>query len=286
MPQLDSVSLPVCDIARFSDRKGLGEYVELGAALVQAMRRARAGVKVRPLTPSQDSNASEGEPNPLDLDWVSFHSGHGSVLLQYLVASLGSRGSGLLLDFGCGIGAKANELQKRGWNVVGIDISFGRLRMGSLVGFAFDKVLGDGACLPFRTGAFDVVVVTSVLTFCTNLVGSTDEIARILHLDGRALILEFDSSNPLVRRFRGWNSKYFITQSSLAKLLAPRFEISDFKSNVGLVPHRLFYLTHRFRGPRILLRLMFRLDEFLGSLPILKSAGMYFRIDGRRNNAP
>ncbi len=191
-----------------------------------------------------------------------------------------------MLDLGCGLGAKANELQGRGWSIVGLDVSASRLRMASQAGFSFEKIVADASALPFRAASFDNVLVASVLTYCNRTADIVREIGRVTAPNGYLLIFEFDANNPLVRKYRGWNSKISMSRPALLELISTYFLVAKAESNIGLVPHRLLYWMDVFSYPRLFFRFMYRVDHVLTSLPFLRFAGLYFRIHGTRNSAP
>lgn len=84
---------------------------------------------------------------------------------EALEALLSDVGDGLVLDVGCGPGYLASVLAARGATAVGVDTSAGMLRRASLGGaVAVPRLVrGDALQLPFRDGAFDVVVSTGLL---------------------------------------------------------------------------------------------------------------------------
>lgn len=78
-----------------------------------------------------------------------------------LVAEVADLPPGRALDVGCGEGADAIWLARRGWTVTAIDISevaVSRAReAGGLVGVAIEWVCGDVLQTPLPAGSFDVV---------------------------------------------------------------------------------------------------------------------------------
>src|SRR5438105_12012249 len=78
-----------------------------------------------------------------------------------LVAEVADLAPGRALDVGCGEGADAIWLARRGWMVIAIDISdvaVSRAREGAkLAGAAVDWVCGDALGTPFPARSFDLV---------------------------------------------------------------------------------------------------------------------------------
>jgi SAM-dependent methyltransferase len=78
-----------------------------------------------------------------------------------LVAEVSSLTPGRVLDVGCGEGADAIWLARRGWTVTAIDISDVALRRArdaaQVAGAAVDWVRGDALQAPLRFSSFDLV---------------------------------------------------------------------------------------------------------------------------------
>lgn len=91
-----------------------------------------------------------------------------------------------LLDFGCGTGGTLERLRPFG-QAVGLDLeplalSFCRERGQR------DLVQASGAALPFRDGAFDIVVALDVLEHIPDDAAAAREIGRVLAPGGYALV--------------------------------------------------------------------------------------------------
>jgi demethylmenaquinone methyltransferase/2-methoxy-6-polyprenyl-1,4-benzoquinol methylase len=111
-----------------------------------------------------------------------------------LALSPGSR----VLDLACGTGDLSRELDSRGYEVVGIDLSLGMLQAARDV--AAPLVVGDAAVLPFATASFEGVVSGFALRNIAELQAAFDECARVTRSLGRVAFLEVDRPpNPLVR---------------------------------------------------------------------------------------
>jgi SAM-dependent methyltransferase len=86
------------------------------------------------------------------------------------------------LDLGCGEGRVGAELARRGHAVVGIDSSPGMVAAAREL---IDAEVVDAAALPFRDGAFDLVVAFMSLMDMDDLFGAVRESARVLAAGGR-----------------------------------------------------------------------------------------------------
>lgn len=101
-----------------------------------------------------------------------------------------------LLDVGCGTVLLAQRLSQVGYEVVGLDLSYGMLLQGSA---ALRYVQGDGAALPFPDGAFDGAVTVAALhhIFEPAKVASTiQEMLRVTRHGGAAIIWDHNPLNP------------------------------------------------------------------------------------------
>jgi ubiquinone/menaquinone biosynthesis C-methylase UbiE len=105
-----------------------------------------------------------------------------------------------ILDAGCGAGRVAQELEKRGADVVGMDYSFGMVGRANCICNAgtihgVDLLQGDVGAIPFESSSFDVVVCLGVLSYLDAEEKALDEVARVLR-PGGTLILS------VINRFR------------------------------------------------------------------------------------
>lgn len=115
-----------------------------------------------------------------------------------------------VLDVGCGDGALAVELWKRGAKVTGVDatpsmIEAARKRAArQSADIAFEVATAQS--LPFPPDAFDAVVAVTVLCFIEEGDPVFREVARVLRPSGRLVIGELGkwSSWAVERRIRGW----------------------------------------------------------------------------------
>ncbi|UCD93116.1 MAG: class I SAM-dependent methyltransferase [Methanobacteriota archaeon] len=85
---------------------------------------------------------------------------------------------GMILDLGCGTGRFARPLQKRGLNVVGIDISEKMLDVGVSKGL-YNASFGDACCVPFKDGAFHSTISVHLLHLVPDWLEILEEIVRV-----------------------------------------------------------------------------------------------------------
>src|SRR5262249_18147670 len=90
-------------------------------------------------------------------------------------------GPGTLVDVGCGTGVHAATFAKRGWSVVGVDISDDLLARARERGV--EVVNADAAALPFANESFDAAVSMWTHTDVDDFAAAVREIARVLRDD-------------------------------------------------------------------------------------------------------
>jgi ubiquinone biosynthesis O-methyltransferase len=115
-----------------------------------------------------------------------------------------------VLDIGCGDGALAVELWKRGAIVTGIDVSREMIEAAQAnakqEGADIRFMVAAAERIPFPSDRFDVVSAVTILCFVENAAPVFAEIARVLRPGGRLVIGELGkwSSWAAARRIRAW----------------------------------------------------------------------------------
>jgi demethylmenaquinone methyltransferase/2-methoxy-6-polyprenyl-1,4-benzoquinol methylase len=113
------------------------------------------------------------------------------------VAALGLPPGSLLLDLACGTGDLSRLAARRGFRVIGADLSAGMLRANHS---GAPLLQADCSRLPFPDGAFDGLVCGYALRNFSDLAGALAETARVLRPGGRLAILEVDAPGSVVLR--------------------------------------------------------------------------------------
>jgi demethylmenaquinone methyltransferase / 2-methoxy-6-polyprenyl-1,4-benzoquinol methylase len=120
------------------------------------------------------------------------------------VAALALPEDSVVLDLACGTGDLSRLALRRGYRVIGADLSAGML-------FANDAstplVEADGRLLPFADGAFDGLVCGYALRNFADLAATLAECARVLRSGGRLAALEVDA--PTSRLWRAGYDVWF-----------------------------------------------------------------------------
>jgi len=135
---------------------------------------------------------------------------------------------GLLLDGGCGTGHFADVLGAGGARIVGLDGSLEALGYARAKARIRDVVRGRVECLPFLPGAFDQVVLLTVLEFLGDPRPALTEAYRVLKPSGRLVVGWLERRSPwgAYRRFRGllghssWRRTRFFSRAEIEALLA------------------------------------------------------------------
>ncbi|MCC7175397.1 MAG: class I SAM-dependent methyltransferase [Bryobacterales bacterium] len=137
-------------------------------------------------------------------------------LEQRAVLSLAGNPSGRsVLDVGCGDGAYSIRAALAGGNAVGLDRSRPMLDAArtesASTGVPVDWCQGHAQALPFRDGAFDLVLAVTVLCTVPEPVAALREISRVLRPGGIVVAGELGrwSLWALRRRIRGWLGNQF-----------------------------------------------------------------------------
>ncbi len=97
---------------------------------------------------------------------------------------------GKILDIGCGNGRDSIFLAKKGYEVVGIDITPKAIALAKKNGLKTKNlkfIVADAEKLPFKDGSFDSVYSAGVF-HCTNLNKSLKEVVRVLKYGGAGII--------------------------------------------------------------------------------------------------
>jgi SAM-dependent methyltransferase len=103
-----------------------------------------------------------------------------------LADRLGAGTGRTLLDVACGTGLHFGLVERRGWRVVGVDLSADQLRLARQ---RASVVRADGQVLPFGDDSFETVVATFIHTDVDDFGAVLSEVARVLVPGGRFVYL-------------------------------------------------------------------------------------------------
>ena len=124
----------------------------------------------------EDQRYSRGSDNPIEME-------------EHIMFSLlPMPGNGRLLDVGCGVGTVSLELQKRGFDVYGVDFSPVAVERAREKGINAVLCDVDAEGLPFGNDYFGVVWAGDILEHVFDPIFLLKEIARVLSVEGKVLI--------------------------------------------------------------------------------------------------
>lgn len=129
------------------------------------------------MTPAERENKrySSGSINPITLE-------------EEIMFSLLPKSRGKLLDVGCGIGTISLELQKKGFDVSGIDFSSVGVKMANDIGIKATVCDLDKSGIPFENDFFDVVWAGDIIEHVFDPIFMLKEISRVLKPSGKLLL--------------------------------------------------------------------------------------------------
>ena len=113
------------------------------------------------------------------------------------IAALALPEDALLLDVACGTGDLSRLARRRGYRVIGADLSRGMLAANST---GTPLLQADCARLPFSDGAFDGLVCGYALRNFSDLPAALAETARVVRPGGRLALLEVDAPTSALLR--------------------------------------------------------------------------------------
>ena len=110
-----------------------------------------------------------------------------------IAALMGQAGGNRVLDVGCGTGYTVCSLHRRGFEMIGVDLSPEMLSVAAQKAGGCSFVLGDGTSLPFADGIFDGALVSLALheVFPSAREAIWSEMKRVVRPAGLLFILDF-----------------------------------------------------------------------------------------------
>jgi SAM-dependent methyltransferase len=81
---------------------------------------------------------------------------------RWLLDRIARPGNGRAVDVGCGPGTLLKELERRGWQALGVDLTESMLRRARARGSAANLILADAAALPLPDGVVQLVLMAFV----------------------------------------------------------------------------------------------------------------------------
>ena len=127
--------------------------------------------------------------------------GIGRSLLEEYSRWFGALEGKRVLDIGCGFGGKSVAYAENGAAVTGVDLdpvhAAGALVYARKRGSPIDVVTGDAADLPFREGAFDLVIANDSMEHFSKPAPALEEFARVTKSGGSVFLFFTPWGSPL-----------------------------------------------------------------------------------------
>jgi 2-polyprenyl-3-methyl-5-hydroxy-6-metoxy-1,4-benzoquinol methylase len=159
----------------------------------------------------EDLSTKSAVPNGKDSLYIDHQWGKGhrdsenapffEMAFDYVAGRFGSAGSGLVLDAGCGVGSHSERLARRGFRVLGLDLSPRNVRDAARnlndkgLGQAIKLAASDVCLMPLGDGCFQRVMCWGVLMHVPDLERSLKELARVLAPGGHLVLSESNMSS-------------------------------------------------------------------------------------------
>ncbi len=141
-------------------------------------------------------------------------------LTEQLLHHLKPSKNGKYLDIGCGTGNYTNELQKNGFQFIGIDPSKQMLEKAKLKNNEIDWKIGSAEKVGLPENFVDGIIGSLTIHHWTNLKGGFSELNNVLKLNGRIVLF---TSTP--RQMKGyWLNHYFPKMLSDSIIQMPTLE--------------------------------------------------------------
>jgi SAM-dependent methyltransferase len=121
---------------------------------------------------------------------------------EFKVMRLSGTHTGCLLDVGCGDGETLLALDKRGWDVRGLDFDPEAAAVARGRGRGFKVDVGELSDQRYPAASFDVVTMSHSLEHVPDPAATLVEVGRILSAGGRVVIVTPNAASWLHRRYR------------------------------------------------------------------------------------
>ncbi len=163
--------------------------------------------------------------------WQTFWRNNERPVVATIVAGLRPEHRSIALDLGCGTGLYPQILANSFDRVLGCDIS--RRMLAEAQKKAVRELLAQASlpCLPFQRGAFDLILMTRVLSHLADLEATLAEVERCLSKQGHLIITDLDPAYD-------YNAMRFRSNGVLSSTPSLRHSINELNataSSLGLV---------------------------------------------------
>lgn len=189
-------------------------------ALCEADRRKLAAIRAGRESQAQDYFTAHAET------WDELRRLHSddAKVEQALIAALGARRLGRVLDIGTGTGRMAELFADGAESVVALDKSpamlrLARARLQHLGSGRIEMVQGDFTSLPLPAASVDTVLFHQVLHFAQDPTAALQEAARVTRAGGRVAIVDFAAHQREELRERHAHARLGFADSQMAAMM-------------------------------------------------------------------
>ncbi|MFH4965712.1 class I SAM-dependent methyltransferase [Gaetbulibacter sp. M235] len=157
-------------------------------------------------------------------------------LTKQLLFHLNPQKSGIYMDIGCGTGNYTNELQKKGFQFIGIDPSREMLEKAKNTNQHIDWRIGTAEKTGLKDNSINGIIGSLTIHHWTDLKKGFSELYRVLKTNGRIVIF---TSTP--KQMKGyWLNHYFPKMLNASIIQMPSFEnVESAMKNAGLKIKRI-----------------------------------------------
>jgi ubiquinone/menaquinone biosynthesis C-methylase UbiE len=212
--------------------------------------------------------------------------------VQAFVELCGLSPGARVADLGCGSGAFTSQLERAGYDSVGLDISAKLIEVGRRKYPGIEFVAGDIEHLPFPDASFDGVMLSGVVHHFPDPSPCAAEVHRVLRPGGHFLAFDPNRMNPFMWLYRDRSSPMYsplgVTENErpvLAHEVAAVFERAGF----DVSSNYLSGLTYRYVASsrmRLLLPIYNYIDAAVFGLHVMERLRPFVLTVGTKRGAP
>jgi ubiquinone/menaquinone biosynthesis C-methylase UbiE len=212
--------------------------------------------------------------------------------VQAFVKLCGLSAGARVADLGCGSGAFTAQLERAGYDSVGLDISAKLIEVGRRKYPGIEFVAGDIEHLPFPDASFDGVMLSGVVHHFPDPSPCAAEVHRVLRPGGHFLAFDPNRMNPFMWLYRDRASPMYsplgVTENErpvLAHEVAAVFERAGF----DVSSNYLSGLTYRYVAStrmRLLLPIYNYIDAAVFGLRVMERLRPFVLTVGTKRGAP
>ncbi len=142
-------------------------------------------------------------------DYNVFDEAANNKLIDAFVRLSGLAAGAKVLDLGCGSGVFTMLLAKRGFAVIGLDISPALLDLARRKNPDITYLEGDVEALPFEAGSVDGILLSGIVHHLPDPRLCAAEVFRVLKSKGRFVAFDPNRANPFMYLYRDRSSPFY-----------------------------------------------------------------------------